>query len=423
MASRFTAESLSWLRCPFGVQIEQELSQEMLPNGGRHPLVSWVEHREPPGLPDLHSMTTRYDESTMAMPAVTVLTAVYNGEQYLRDAIRSVLSQSFTDFEFLIVDDGSDDGTSEILRTYATLDSRIRVLRNHRNIGLTGSLNRGLSESKGEYIARLDADDVANADRLQKQVDYLDVHSAVTLLGTWAELVDEAGSVLSIWRVPESHDALRWLLCFNNVFAHSSVMFRRETAARLEGYSLDCKRSQDYEFWLRFARESRIACFPAPLVKIRRHGASITATDSASQVETHNRVARQYLRETYGIDDFSEEALLLLRNRRSGGLHVREEASRILSQLYRRHMTLADMTPEEIVIVREDTACRFWRICAGPGASVRLWLGFLQACQLNPKILREALLRKLRPIFVLKNRMLGRAGTVRANTSISGEPQ
>ena len=414
MASRFTAESLSWLRCPFGVQIEQELSQEMLPNGGRHPLVSWVEHREPPGLPDLHSMTTRYDESTMAMPAVTVLTAVYNGEQYLRDAIRSVLSQSFTDFEFLIVDDGSDDGTSEILRTYAALDSRIRVLRNHRNIGLTGSLNRGLSESKGEYIARLDADDVANADRLQKQVDYLKGQSAVALLGTWAELVNGGGGGLSTWRLPESHGVLRWLLCFNNVFAHSSVMFRRETAICLGGYSSDCKHSQDYEFWLRFARASHIACFPEPLVKIRRHGASITGTDSASQVGTHNSVARQYLRDALGIDDVSEEALLVLRNRQSGGLHVREEASRILSQLYRRHMAFADMSAEEIALVRDDTACRLWRICAPPGASVRLWLGVLKACRLNPTIVRDALLRKLRPLFVLKNKIFGRASTLKA---------
>jgi len=118
----------------------------------------------------------------MKEPKVTVLMPVYNGEKYLNEAIDSILGQTFKDFKFLIINDGSTDGTADILKSYK--DSRIKVTNNEKNIGLTKSLNKGLKMAKSEYIARMDADDISLPTRLQKQVEFMDSHPKVGVCGT-----------------------------------------------------------------------------------------------------------------------------------------------------------------------------------------------------------------------------------------------
>jgi len=129
----------------------------------------------------------------MKNPEVTVLMSVYNGEKYLREAIDSILNQTFTDFEFLIVNDGSTDRTAEILRSYD--DPRIIIINNEKNIGLTKSLNIGLRMAKGEYIARMDADDVSMPERLQKQIELLNQKKNTGLVGTYYTIINEKGKV------------------------------------------------------------------------------------------------------------------------------------------------------------------------------------------------------------------------------------
>ena len=138
----------------------------------------------------------------MLKPKVSVVMAVYNGEQYLQEAIESILSQTFSDFEFIIVDDASTDCTPEIVQNYAKYDKRIRLMRNKRNLGLTKSLNRGLNVSQGIYIARQDADDLSLPKRLELQVHFLDDHIEIGALGAGVEIVDEKGSSLKEMGVP-----------------------------------------------------------------------------------------------------------------------------------------------------------------------------------------------------------------------------
>ncbi len=139
----------------------------------------------------------------MDHPKVTVLLPVYNGARFLRQAIDSVLSQTWKDFELLVVNDGSTDGTAAILESYS--DPRIRILSNVQNIGLTLSLNKGLQSARGEYIARIDADDIALPIRLEKQVSYLDQHPEVGLVATGVKVIDERGHVTGSYQAPFEH--------------------------------------------------------------------------------------------------------------------------------------------------------------------------------------------------------------------------
>ena len=151
------------------------------------------------------------------MGNVTVLMPVYNAERYLRQAIESILSQTFHDFEFMIINDGSTDSSRDIVLSYH--DSRIRLIDNETNIGLPRTLNRGLSLAKGEFIARQDADDESNPDRLAHQVAYLSSHPHVALLGSQCTVIDQHGNL--DWRTQErscTQKSILWELFFDNSF-------------------------------------------------------------------------------------------------------------------------------------------------------------------------------------------------------------
>jgi len=136
----------------------------------------------------------------MVEPKVTVLMPVYNGERYLNEAVDSILGQTFTDFEFLIIDDASTDKTPEILRSYD--DPRIRVVTNEENLGLSKSLNKGLALARGEFIARMDADDVSYPYRLQVQHEFMTQHPGAGVIGSWAEYIDRKGEIVHRYRAP-----------------------------------------------------------------------------------------------------------------------------------------------------------------------------------------------------------------------------
>ena len=203
-------------------------------------------------------------------PIVTVLMPVYNAENYLAEAIESILNQSWTDFEFLIINDSSTDRSREVIVSFR--DPRIRLVDNRTNIGVTRSLNLGLRLAKGELIARQDADDKSHPERLSRQKSFLDAHSKVVLLGTSARAVDADGKPLNLTlRSPLGPLAIRWTLMFNTAFIHTSVMFRRSIIwDQIGGYNESYYRTQDFELWSRIAREYAVENLPDILVE-RRH--------------------------------------------------------------------------------------------------------------------------------------------------------
>lgn len=192
------------------------------------------------------------------MPKVTVLMSIYNGERFLQGAIESILGQTWTDFEFLIINDGSTDSSREIILSFN--DYRIRLADNPQRLGLTKSLNRGLQMSKGELIARQDADDISYPTRLDQEVRFMDGNPEIVLVGTRARAIDERSKPKKIeLRIPTGLLAIRWFLMFQNAFIHSSVMFRKNVIwEKLGGYDETFSRAQDYEMWSRVTRAYKV---------------------------------------------------------------------------------------------------------------------------------------------------------------------
>lgn len=205
-----------------------------------------------------------------------MLMACYNAERWLVAALESVIEQSFYDIEILVVNDGSSDGTSEILRFYAEKDSRIIVI-DKKNTGLADSLNCGIGVARGRWIARLDADDVCERRRLEKQQAYVSTHPGTVLLGSGSIEIDEVGTPRRVCKYPQGHRGLvSRLEKWGGFFPHSSALFRLDVVQAMGGYRSELLRAEDWDLWLRLAERGKLACLPEPLVRIRRHGTQIS---------------------------------------------------------------------------------------------------------------------------------------------------
>lgn len=242
-------------------------------------------------------------------PRVSVLMSVFNGERFLNSSIESILGQTFTDFEFLILDDGSTDSTWAILEHYADKDARVVLVRNKHNIGLTRSLNKGLNLARGEYLARQDADDISLPNRLKLQVEFLDAHLEVGLLGTAMEIIDENGKILGNRRPPADHESIAAeLLVKNNAVGHSTVIARRDALKELGGYDRRLPYAQDYDLWRRLSRKRKIANLPEILVRWRDTPGSISRDSREEQLECIFATSVAAIRESLEDKTLDEEA-------------------------------------------------------------------------------------------------------------------
>ncbi len=239
------------------------------------------------------------------MPKVTVLLPVYNAERYLREAVDSVLAQTYTDFELLIIDDGSTDRSKQILSTYN--DARIRIIAHAANQKLIATLNEGIEEAKGEYIARMDADDFAYPERFAKQVHYLDADPSIAVCGTY--YTDFRNSRVSS-HLPAAADGVKAGLLFSCVLAHPSVMIRRsclmESGLRFDP---DYPHAEDYELWSRLTERYRAVNIPLALLRYRHHEGQVSAVHASIQRESMHRCQLILLRQM-GLEPSLAEAQL-----------------------------------------------------------------------------------------------------------------
>jgi glycosyltransferase involved in cell wall biosynthesis len=231
----------------------------------------------------------------MRKPKVSVIMSVYNDERYLREAMESILAQSFTDFEFLIINDGSTDGSLEIIRGYN--DHRIRIINNHSNLGLVKSLNRGIAIANGEYLARQDADDLSHPERLASQVDFLDGNPQVGLLGCAYLVIDDDSRVVNMQPFPTQNEELQEKLLWANHFCHTAAFIRKSYLDIVGNYQEEFSTAEDYDLWLRLAEICDIANLSEPLVSYRRHQISKTALE-----ENNFKVKYQLLAQKYAIE-------------------------------------------------------------------------------------------------------------------------
>ncbi len=217
-------------------------------------------------------------------PKVSVIMSVYNGARYLKEAIDSILNQTFSDFEFLIVDDCSNDNSPQILEEYAKKDNRVRIITNEFNLGLTKNLNTAIRQAKGEYIARFDCDDVSLPDRFKEQVEYLDSHKECGVVSMWADVIDGNGKKTRTIKYPTTDQDLRKVLISYNPFFHPGIMLRKEVFDTVGLYDESWRFAQDYELYFRIAKKYKLANIPKILLLYRETGGSITGGKNKLQV-------------------------------------------------------------------------------------------------------------------------------------------
>jgi glycosyltransferase involved in cell wall biosynthesis len=209
--------------------------------------------------------------------------SVYNAGPFLRPAVESILAQTFGDFEFLIIDDGSTDGSREVLRDYAARDPRIR-LAVRPNTGLTPTLNEGLQQARGEFVARMDCDDVALPDRFEKQVAALRADPSLVCVGGYFELIDGKGRLLTRLRPPTGDETIQKLLLRGHTaICHPAAMMRRDAVTKVGGYDPYFKTTQDLDLWLRLGEVGRLGNVPEVVLKFRQHESSVSETKREEQ--------------------------------------------------------------------------------------------------------------------------------------------
>lgn len=220
---------------------------------------------------------------------VSIILPTYNGASRIDKSIESVLAQTFTDWELIVVDDGSTQDIQSIL----PMDPRIRYIKNDKNLGIQKTLNRGLVEAKGKYIARIDDDDVWNdANKLEKQVAFLESHADHVLVGTGVIVVNEQGKELQRYLLPETDQSIRTKLLQKNCFAHASVMFRNNGFRYSEDMSV--RHVEDYELWLRLGRIGKFVNIPAHCVTLMVHTDSLTARNRVVQAKRILKLSWNY---------------------------------------------------------------------------------------------------------------------------------
>ena len=201
---------------------------------------------------------------------------VFNGEKFLAEAIESILSQTFSDFELLIVDDGSQDASAEIIRLYRDRDDRIRFIQLAENVGAASARNTGIAAAKGEYIAAMDCDDVSLPERLQKQVDFLQANPGIGYLGTGARTVNAELTPYRDFEVPHRHALITINIYFGQRFVHSSTIVRRGFLTAVSGYKPGRRVANDLDLQTRLLSETRIrfANLSEALLLYRKHAHS-----------------------------------------------------------------------------------------------------------------------------------------------------
>ncbi|RMF48329.1 MAG: glycosyltransferase [Deltaproteobacteria bacterium] len=231
------------------------------------------------------TMTDRY-------PRVSVLMPCFNARPWLEEAVASVLGQSFDDFELLVVDDGSTDGSQDVVESFS--DPRVRLIRHPKNLGIVAALNNGLEACKGDYVARMDADDICLPHRLARQVAFMDAHHEVVACGSWQESFGNGSA--RVWKSPQGHGEILSTLVFESCLYHPTMMIRRNVFSD-QGIRYDerYRHAEDYELWSRLHDAGAFANLGEVLLRYRLHPQSVGARLGRDQAEAADRVRRSWL--------------------------------------------------------------------------------------------------------------------------------
>lgn len=228
------------------------------------------------------------------MPRVSVILPAFNAEAYIKEAIESILGQTFRDFELIVINDCSADGTEAVILSFG--DDRLVYVKNEENLGVAATLNRGLALARGEYIARMDADDISLPRRLELQAACLDAHPDIAVLGTNVETFDENGPQRTGWSATDPRQ-MNVDLFFSCGIAHPSVMMRKSVIEELGGYDREFEGLEDYELWCRVSKGHGVTTLPEVLFRYRVHSGQVTKNPSPKYLQRLQTLKKRQLSE------------------------------------------------------------------------------------------------------------------------------
>lgn len=334
------------------------------------------------------------------MPRISVLMSVYNAETFLREAIDSVLSQTFTDFEFLIYEDCSTDGSLEIIQSYS--DSRIKLVKNESNRGLTWNLYDGMNTASGDYVARMDADDICMPERFQKQVAFLDSNKDISIVGSAVVFFDDNGMEIS-GNQPLEHDAIKVELLLSFTMMHPSVMMRiADFRMHNLNYNPHFRYSQDFDLWTRAIQHLQFANHPDVLLRMREHSFKISTALKPQQKVFSDEIRQNQLTEL-GIDCNPSE-LAVFHSAASGKVLGASESVLIegfLLKLLNKNNTVQVYNQR---LLKRRTALMFYNICRqqlidGDKRGFRFWRSKLISLEIfSPKQIAAMVFRSVKSL-------------------------
>lgn len=233
----------------------------------------------------------------MSKSKISVLMSVYNDAQYIRGAIESVLKQSFHNWEFIIMDDASIDDTSNIIRDYTKKDKRLKYYKFQTNKGVPTCLNRGIKLSCGDFIARIDSDDLwLDSHKLQKQINFVEDHPDCGLVGTWTKVIDENDKDLYDLKYPTDDSIIRVQMLKHNCFISSSVLIRKKIAIKVGLYGITSRPAEDYGLWLKLGTVSQLFNIPEYMTGYRINPSGISQSTYKEQIHTSLRVIKENMK-------------------------------------------------------------------------------------------------------------------------------
>jgi GT2 family glycosyltransferase len=274
---------------------------------------------------------------------LSVLLPVHNGEQFLRQALESLSSQTFTDYELIVINDGSTDATQEILSDYQSRDPRVRIYSQARS-GIVASLNRAIAQSSGDYAARMDADDIAFPDRFDRQLKVLRDHPEIGVLGGAAVVIDAAGREIGSLQYPTDDRGIRAALRLTNPFCHPTAMMRMALLKDVGGYRAAFPHAEDFDLWLRVSEQSRMRNLAEPLLYYRWHAGQVSARELKQQlVEVVGARVSAKMRRAGLRDPLAQSAPVSLDLLQTLGVSEREVQSQLLSEVATRSTVLVTL--------------------------------------------------------------------------------
>lgn len=315
--------------------------------------------------------------------------------------MESILNQSFKKFELLIICEPCTDDSIDIIKSYK--DSRIIYIQNEKRLGFANSLNKGIELARGKYIARMDADDVSLPERLARQVDFLETHPEIGVLGTGFQIMDSYGNTSHAVQFPTQDRVLRWCLCFFSPIVHPSVMMRREILELVGGYNPDMMYAEDYDLWRRLSCVTRLSNLQDMLLHLRKHDAN----ESIVHLPEHMRYCIQ-LSGLMISQILNEEVSVVTIQRLWGqGFQTASDVRPVAKIVYRLYQTIVANDELSIIekrAIRRSAALQLCRLTRPWVKNVSVWGVLARACYLDPVLVLRVTEWRLRRLLSMRPR-------------------